>query len=67
MKTIKIIMWVIWGAFALLALVFGITWLIGSDADLGWGYILMIASPIVTLLSLIYLLLTKIFPNERLY
>ena len=64
MKTIKVIMWGIWGAFALLALLFGITWLTGSDAALAWGTIGMIGLPVVGALTGIYFM-AKVILNKH--
>jgi hypothetical protein len=58
MKTIKIIMWVIWGVFGLFAVVCII---------LNWWYILVAALSIELTLTLVYILLVNIFPDERLY
>lgn len=54
MKTIKIIMWVIWAISALVIVLFLISWLTNSYSALAWGTIGMIGLPIVGALTGIY-------------
>lgn len=67
MKTIKIIMWIIWGVFSILAILFVISWLLGSGFTMTLGYITMAATPVVATLTGIYLLINQILYNGRLF
>lgn len=54
MKTIKVIMYVLWILSALAVMLFVISWLTSSQAALAWGTIGIIGLPFVGVLTGVY-------------
>jgi len=67
MKIFKVALYALWAICLFIVAAFVVSWISNSEAVLAWGYFGMIGLPITVILTVLYIILNKAFPNGKLF